>query len=115
MWARTEVVEVVTCKDAITSAILVQIEHFLRRGRFKNVQVLNHELVFLGPPNAQPSLPFDRIPSLPNSLHYLWVEQVEHFFVIDLQKADEDAIVSWRIVGLHLLNAIEKLVDASLC
>ena len=71
--ARTEVVEVVAGEDAVTSSILVQIEHFLRCSRFKNVQVLDNELVFLGPADSQASLPFNRVASFTNSLHNLRV------------------------------------------
>ena len=102
-------------KDAVACTILVQVKHFLRRGRFKNVQVLHDELVFLSPANPQASLSLDRVTPLPNPLHYLRVEQVEYFFVIDLEEADEDAVVPRRIVCLHLLDPIEKLVYAALC
>lgn len=47
-------------------------------------------------------------------MHDLWIEQVKHFFVVDLQEAHEDRVVPRRVRGLHLFDAPEKLVDAPL-
>ena len=49
------------------------LEHLLRRGRFKNIQVLHDELVFLGPADAQAGLTLNCIASLAHALHNLRV------------------------------------------
>ena len=92
---RTKVVEIMAGENSIPCTILVQIEDFLRRGRFKNVQVFDDELVFFGPSDAEARLPLDRVASLAAyALHNLRVQQVENLLVVDLQEADEDAVVS---------------------
>ena len=114
MGSRAEIVEVVAGKDTVTSAVFVQIQDLLGRSRFKNIEVLHDELVFLGPADSQARLTFDRIAPLASPLHNLWIQQVEYFFVVDLQEADKDTVVASWFGSLHLLNSIVELVYASL-
>lgn len=112
--SRTEVVKIVAGEDAVASTVLVKVEHLLRCSRFKNVQVLHHELVFLGPADAEASLPLDRVPTFADTLYDLRIEQVKHFLVIDLQETHEDAVDAIRLESFHFFNSGEELVDAAL-
>ena len=74
MGTRTEIVQVVTGKDTVTGAVFVQIQDLLRRSRFKNIEVLHDELVFLGPADSQACLALNGVATLAGTLHNLWIE-----------------------------------------
>ena len=103
-----------TSQDSVSRSVLVQVEHLLGSGRFENVQILHHELVFFGPANAKASLALKTVASLADALHDLRIEQVKDFLVVDLQEADKDVVVARRLGLLHLFDARKKLFDAAL-
>ena len=61
-------------KDTVTGTVFVQIQDLLGRSRFKNIEVLHDELVFLGPADSQACLALDGVASLAGTLHNLWIE-----------------------------------------
>ena len=61
-------------KDTVTGTVFVQIQDLLRRSRFKNIEVLHDELVFLGPADPQACLALDRVATLAGTLHNLRIE-----------------------------------------
>ena len=104
-----------TCKHSISGTVLVKVENFLWGSRFKNVKVLNDELVLLCPSDPQASLSLDRIAPLAHTTDDLWIEQVKDLFIVNLQEADKDTVVACWLSLLHLFNPLVQLIDASLC
>ena len=104
-----------TGKHSIAGSVLVEVENFLWGSRFKNVKVLNDELVLLCPSDPQACLSLDRIAPLSHATDDLWIEQVEDLFIVNLQEADKDTVVACRLSLLHLFNPLVQLIDASLC
>ena len=102
-------------KDTITSSIFVEVKYFLRSGRFKNIQVLDDELIFLRPTDSEASLPLNRVTTLAtDTLHDLWIEQVKDFLIVYLKEAHKHAIMSSGLHCFHLFDTLEELMNASL-
>ena len=71
----------------------------------KDVEILNDELVLLGPPYSQSVLLGVLLRAfLVQGAH---VQQVVHLLVVDLQKRDEDGVVLGGVFGFELFHLSE--------
>ena len=73
-----------TGKHSIAGTVLVEVQNFLWGSRFKNVKVLDDELVLLCPSDPQACLSLDRIAPLAHATDDLWIEQVKDLFIVNL-------------------------------
>jgi len=86
-----EFIQVMRSQDLVLGSKFEELEGLLRRLALEDVEVLDDELVLLGPSYSQPLLIFveGRVlcPSESSEPTYAaWVQKIEYFLVVDLQE-----------------------------
>ena len=86
-----ELVQVMRSQDLVLGSKFKELEGLLRRLALEDVEVLDHELVLLGPSYSQPLLIFVegsglRLSESCEPAHAAWIQKIEYLLVVDLQK-----------------------------